>query len=51
MSYKNFDQPSVLSLSLVKGPDGWKIDDVASMGADQHWMLSWLLSFDPWGQS
>jgi hypothetical protein len=50
VSYKNFDHPSVISVSLVKGAEGWKVDDVASMGTDQHWMLSWLLTYDPLGQ-
>ena len=49
VSYKNFDHPSALTISLVKGADGWKIDDVASMGADDHWLLSWLLTYDPTG--
>jgi hypothetical protein len=49
VSYKNFDHPTVLSLSLVKAADGWKIDDVASLGGDQHWLLSWLLAYDPLG--
>ena len=49
VSYKNFDHPTTLSLSLVKGAEGWKIDDVASLGADQHWLLSWLLTYDPLG--
>ena len=50
VSYKNFDHPSVISVALVKGAEGWKVDDVASMGPDQHWMLSWLLTYDPLGQ-
>lgn len=50
VSYKNFDHPSVLSVSLVKGAEGWKVDDIASMGTDQHWILSWLLTYDPWSQ-
>ena len=49
VSYKNFDHPTTLSLSLVKGAEGWKIDVVASLGADQHWLLSWLLTYDPLG--
>lgn len=48
VSYKNFDHPSELVVSLLKTPDGWKVDDVASFGADQHWLLSWLLANDPW---
>jgi hypothetical protein len=49
VSYRNFDHPSQLSISMIKGPDGWKVDDVASLGADQHWLLSWLLAYDPLG--
>ena len=49
VSYKNFDHPTVLSVSLSKSPDGWKVDDIASLGADQHWLLSWLLTYDPLG--
>ena len=48
VSYKNFDHPSVLTISLLKTAQGWKVDDVASLGADQHWLLSWLLANDPW---
>ena len=47
VSFHNFDQATLLSLSLVKDPDGWKIDDVASLGAGEHWLLSWLLQYDP----
>jgi hypothetical protein len=49
VGFHNFDQPTLLSLSLVKEPDGWKVDDVTSMGGEDNWMLSWLLQFDPWG--
>jgi hypothetical protein len=49
VGYKNFDHPTQLTISLVKGPEGWKVDDVASLGADDHWLLSWLLSYDPTG--
>ena len=49
VTFHNFDVPTMLSLSLVREPDGWKVDDVASMGGEQNWMLSWLLQFDPWG--
>jgi len=49
VTYKNFDHPSVLTISLQKtATQGWKVDDVASLGADQHWLLSWLLANDPW---
>jgi hypothetical protein len=47
VSFHNFDQPTLLSLSLVRDPDGWKVDDVASLGAGEHWLLSWLLQYDP----
>ena len=48
VSFHNFDHPSLLTLSMVKEADGWKVDDVSSMGAGEHWMLSWLLQYDPW---
>lgn len=47
VSFHNFDSPTLLSLSLVKEPDGWKVDDVASLGDGEHWLLSWLLQYDP----
>ena len=47
VSFHNFDQATLLSLSLVKDPDGWKVDDVASLGQGEHWLLSWLLQYDP----
>jgi hypothetical protein len=49
VSFHNFDQATLLSLSLVKDPEGWKIDDVASLGQGEHWLLSWLLQYDPFG--
>lgn len=48
VGFHNFDQPTLLSLSLVREPDGWKVDDVTSMGGEENWMLSWLLQYDPW---
>lgn len=48
VSFHNFDQPSLLSIAVVKEADGWKVDDVSSMGEGEHWMLSWLLLYDPW---
>jgi hypothetical protein len=47
VSFHNFDQATLLSLSLVREADGWKVDDVASLGAGEHWLLSWLLQYDP----
>lgn len=49
VGFHNFDQPTLLSLALVREPDGWKVDDVTSTGGDSNWMLSWLLQYDPWG--
>jgi hypothetical protein len=48
VGFHNFDQPTLLSLSLVREADGWKVDDVSAMGGEQNWMLSWLLQYDPW---
>ncbi|MEO8757917.1 MAG: hypothetical protein ABI398_09245 [Devosia sp.] len=47
VSFHNFDQATLLSLSLVKDPNGWTVDDVASLGQGEHWLLSWLLQYDP----
>jgi hypothetical protein len=47
VSFHNFDQASLLSLSLTQESDGWKVDDVASLGQGEHWLLSWLLQYDP----
>ena len=49
VAFHNFDQPTLLSLSLVREGDGWKVDDVTSTGGEENWMLSWLLQYDPWG--
>ncbi|MEO5805001.1 hypothetical protein [Devosia sp.] len=50
VSYHNFDQPRLLSIALVQDGDaGWKVDDVASVGHDEHWLLSWVLTYDPQG--
>lgn len=48
VGFHNFDHPSLLSLSLKREADGWKVDDVTSTGSDANWMLSWLLLYDPW---
>ena len=49
VSYHNFDQPRLVTIALVRDGDGWKVDDVASMGSDEHWLLSWALTYDPLG--
>jgi hypothetical protein len=48
VTYHNFDQPRLLAISLVKEQDSWKVDDVASMGSDVPWLLSWALAADPY---
>lgn len=48
VSFHNFDHPSLLGVAMVKETDGWKVDDVTSIGAGENWMLSWLLRYDPW---
>lgn len=49
VSYHNFDQPRLLSIAMVRDADGWHVDDVASMGDEEHWLLSWALTYDPLG--
>lgn len=49
VSYHNFDQPRLLSISLIREDGGWRVDDVASMGNEDHWLLSWALTYDPLG--
>lgn len=49
VSYHNFDHPALLNITLTRGPDGWKVDDVASMGTGERWLLSWLLKYDVFG--
>jgi hypothetical protein len=47
VSFGNFGDISLLSLSLVREADGWKVDDIASLGEGENWLLSWLLQYDP----
>lgn len=49
VSYHNFDHPRLLSIAAVREADGWKVDDVAAMGSEDHWLLSWALTYDPTG--
>lgn len=49
VSYHNFDQPRLLSIAMIREGDGWRVDDVASMGNEDHWLLSWALTYDPLG--
>jgi len=48
VTYHNFDQPRLLSVSLVEENGDWKVDDVASFGSDVPWLLSWALAADPY---
>lgn len=48
VTYHNFDQPRLLSVSLVDENGSWKVDDVASLGSDVPWLLSWALAADPY---
>jgi hypothetical protein len=47
VSFGNFGDVSLLALSLVKEGNGWKVDDIASLGEGENWLLSWLLQYDP----
>jgi len=49
VTFHNFDHTSLLGIALVREADGWKVDDIASMGSDENWLLSWLLQYDPFG--
>ncbi|WP_156464144.1 hypothetical protein [Devosia sp. Leaf420] len=48
VTYHNFDQPRLLSVSLVEESGIWKVDDVASLGSEVPWLLSWALAADPY---
>lgn len=47
VSFGNFGHSSLLALSLVQEANGWKVDDIASLGEGENWLLSWLLQYDP----
>lgn len=49
VTFHNFDHTSLLAITMKREPDGWKVDDIASMGSDRNWLLSWLLQYDPFG--
>ncbi|NGP17421.1 hypothetical protein [Devosia aurantiaca] len=49
VSFDTASVPTTLSISMIN--DGaWKIDDVASVGAGEKWLYSWLLQYDPYNQ-
>lgn len=47
VSFTNFDHAALMTLSMVREADGWKVDDIASFGEGENWLLSWLLQYDP----
>lgn len=49
VTFHNFDHTSLLAITMKREQDGWKVDDIASLGSDQNWLLSWLLQYDPFG--
>ncbi|UJW86734.1 YbjP/YqhG family protein [Devosia sp. SL43] len=49
VSYHNFDQPRLVTIAMVREDGNWKVDDVASLGREDHWLLSWALMYDPTG--
>jgi hypothetical protein len=46
VTFGNFDSVNLLALSLVKEGEGWKVDDIASLGEGENWLLSWLLQYE-----
>lgn len=49
VSFRNFGDPSLMSIAMVREADGWKVDDIAAMGEGENWLYSWLLTVDPFG--
>ena len=47
VAFENFGEPQELRFWLVRVEEGWKIDDIESMGGDYPWRLSELLAADP----
>lgn len=50
VGFDNAEGASILSVSMIREDDGWKIDDIASVGAGEKWLYSWLLQYDPFAQ-
>lgn len=46
-SFLNFGEPHEMRFTLVRRAEGWKIDDIESIGGDYPWRLSELLAADP----
>ena len=47
VSFANFGEPQELHFTLVRRAEGWKIDDIESVGGEYPWRLSELLAADP----
>ena len=47
VTFHNFDHTSLLAITMKREQDGWKVDDIASLGEGENWLLSWLLLYDP----
>ena len=50
VSFDKAGSSTVLSVSMVREADAWKVDDIASVGEGEKWLYSWLLQFDPFSQ-
>lgn len=50
VGFDNADGASILSVSMIHENGEWKIDDIASVGAGEKWLYSWLLQYDPFDQ-
>jgi hypothetical protein len=46
VSFSNLGEPQELHFELIRGADGWKIDDIESI-EDNGWRFSELLAADP----
>ena len=46
VSFTNFGEPQELHFELIRRAEGWKIDDIESVG-EYSWRLSELLAADP----
>lgn len=47
VSFRNFGELQDLRYTLVRRAEGWKIDDIESLGEDYPWRFSELLAADP----
>jgi hypothetical protein len=47
VSFLNFGEPQDLRFTLVRRVEGWKIDDIETIGGEFAWRLSELLAADP----